>query len=75
MVFNATLYFSYIVAERFIDGGSRSIEKITELRQVSVKIIPVVNIIIKFDEIQHSLFSLHSHTYRQYAIIFYTELI
>jgi hypothetical protein len=35
MVFNATLYFSYIVAERFIGGGNRSTEKITELWQVT----------------------------------------
>jgi hypothetical protein len=75
MVFNATLYFSYIVAERFIGGGNRSTEKITELRQVTVKLIAVVNTIITFDEIQHSLFSLHSHTYRQYAIFFYTAMI
>ena len=62
MVLNATLYFSYIVAERFIGGGNRSTENIIELRQVTVKLIAVVNTFITFDEIQHSLFSLHSHT-------------
>ena len=75
MVFSATLYFSYIMAERFIGGGNRSTENITELWQVTAKRIAVVNTIITFDEIQHSLFSLHSHTYRQYVIFFYTEMI
>ena len=75
MVFSATLYFSYIMAERFIGGGNRSTENITELWQVTVKRIAVVNTVITFDEIQHSLFSLHSHTYRQYVIFFYTEMI
>jgi precorrin-6B methylase 2 len=75
VVFSATLYFSYIMAERFIGGGNRSTENITELWQVTVKRIAVVNTVITFDEIQHSLFSLHSHTYRQYVIFFYTEMI
>ena len=72
MVLNATLYFSYIVAERFIGGGNRSTEKITELRQVTVKLIAVVNTFITFDEIQHSLFSLHSHTLDS-MLIFFTQ--